>query len=124
MDGSTVLTDLVTRAPVQSFKQGKFVVRVCFSADGRWLATASYDRTIHIYETAYAPALGVRAAEYHQAAEAGAGDEVPIIDAEDDPELACEPGLSYQLRHTLHTDGNPEAVLFSPRGEWLIWTDR
>lgn len=125
MDGSTVLTDLVTSTPVQTFRQTKFVVRVCFSADGRWLATASYDRTINIYENTHTPALGVRGDEYHAAAEEGhIGDEVPIIDREDDPELACEPGLGYVLRHTVTTEGNPEAVLFHPKAEWMIWTER
>lgn len=123
MDGSTVLTDLVTSTPVQSFSQGKFVVRVAFSADGRWLATASYDRTINVYEDTHAPVLGVRADEYHAAAEA-AGEELPLVDRDDDPALACEPGLGYTLRHTVHTDGNPEALLFHPRAEWVIWTER
>lgn len=125
MDGSTVITDLVTSTPVQTLQQTKFVVRVCFSPDGRWLSTASYDRTINVYETTHRPSLGVRADEYHAAAEGGGvGDEVPIIDRDDDPELACEPGLGYVLRHTVKTEGNPEALLFHPRSEWMIWTER
>lgn len=123
MDGSTVLTDLITSSPVQVFNQAKFVVRVAFSPDGRWLATASYDRTINVYENTHAPLLGVRADEYHAVAEE-VGEEVPIIDREDDPELACEPGLGYVLRHTVKTEGNPEALLFHPRSEWVIWTER
>ncbi|TXT04344.1 hypothetical protein VHUM_04111 [Vanrija humicola] len=112
MDGSTVLSDLVTGAALQRFQAGKFVVRVAFSADGRWLAAASYDKSVTVFEavgSAHAPPPSE--------------DDVPL-DEGDDADLAAEPGLRYEERYKVQTEGNPEAMVFHPRGEWLLFTVR
>lgn len=112
MDGSTVLSDLVTGATLQRFQAGKFVVRVAFSHDGRWLAAASYDKSVTVFEattSAHAPPP--------------TEDDLPL-DEGDDADLAAEPSLRYEERFKVQTEGNPEAILFHPRGEWLLFTVR
>ncbi|ORY33390.1 WD40-repeat-containing domain protein [Naematelia encephala] len=106
MDGTTVLTDLITSQTLQTWKSGKFVVRVAFSPDGRFLATASYDRNVVVYE-----------------ALATAEPDIPL-DETDDAALACEPDLRYEEKHRIKVDSNPEAILFHPMSEWLMYTLR
>ncbi|KAJ3018094.1 hypothetical protein HKX48_003170 [Thoreauomyces humboldtii] len=50
MDGAHHIVDVRTGVAVQSWKDhGKYVVRAKFSPDGRWFATGSYDRNVHVY---------------------------------------------------------------------------
>ncbi|KAL1405114.1 hypothetical protein Q8F55_008737 [Vanrija albida] len=112
MDGSTVLSDVLSGAVLQRFQAGKFVVRVAFSHDGRWLAAASYDKSVAVFEavtSAHAPAP--------------TEDDVTLDDG-DDADLAAEPTLRYEERFRAKTEGNPEAMVFHPRGEWLLFTVR
>ena len=83
----------------------KFVVRVAFSHDGMFLATASYDRHIVVYR-AVTPALSNE----------------EVLDDTDDANLACEPMLLYEECHRAKTDTNPEAIAFTT--EWLLYTLR
>ncbi|KAJ9105425.1 hypothetical protein QFC21_001796 [Naganishia friedmannii] len=115
MDSTAILTDLITQRTLQSFPHGKFVVRCAFSPDaGRWVGTASYDRTISIWEDLkWEAASPVNdAVEVEEDAEA------------DDPELAGEPTLRYTLRHTITLDQNPETLVFTPDGQYLLYTTR
>lgn len=51
MDGMLVVWDLAHDTPIQTLRDHRrFAVRVAFSQDARFLASASYDKTIHIYE--------------------------------------------------------------------------
>ncbi|KAJ1979124.1 hypothetical protein H4R34_002948 [Dimargaris verticillata] len=54
MDGSMALVDLAQGTIVQWFKKlcTRFIVRVQFSQDGQYLACASYDHTIHVFQQA------------------------------------------------------------------------
>jgi WD40 repeat protein len=115
MDGTTVLTDLITGTTLQTLPATKFVVRVAFSSDGRWLAAASYDHSISLYE-----ASGLATAA---PADEDADDYIPLDDS-DDADLAMDPELRYTLRHRVATDANPEAMLFHPASSWLIYTVR
>ncbi|KAK8853340.1 hypothetical protein IAR55_004044 [Kwoniella newhampshirensis] len=108
----TVLTDLITDQPLQSFKSTKFVVRVAFSPDGQFIATASYDHHVVIYQatsSAHPPPPKE--------------DDIPLDDT-DDPTLACEPELRYAEVHKIKVDSNPEAILFHPDSTWLMYTTR
>nr|XP_031861630.1 uncharacterized protein CI109_002860 [Kwoniella shandongensis]KAA5528702.1 hypothetical protein CI109_002860 [Kwoniella shandongensis] len=112
MDGTTVLTDLVTDQPSQTFTSSKFVVRVAFSPDGQYIATASYDHHIVIYQatsSAHPPPF--------------TEDDIPL-DETDDAQLACDPDLRYTEVHRIKVDSNPEAILFHPESSWLMYTTR
>ena len=125
IDSSTVLTDLITLSSLQTFKSLKFVVRVAFSPDGRYFATASYDRTIVIYE-ATSPALAHDTSSHSGPSGRVQVDEdddmAEIIDPLDDANLAMDANLRYTEVHRLTFDSNPEAILFTP--DYLIFTLR
>ncbi|WVQ84556.1 hypothetical protein IAT38_006710 [Cryptococcus sp. DSM 104549] len=111
MDGTTVITDVITRQTLQTFSSSKFVVRVAFSPNGQFLATASYDHTIVIYEAD------------SSAVPLPHGDDMPLDDS-DDPALACEPMLRFKEARRIVLDSNPEAILFHPKSTWLMYTTR
>ncbi|TYJ58014.1 hypothetical protein B9479_001373 [Cryptococcus floricola] len=98
MDGTVVLMDVISREILQTFVSAKYVVRVAFSPNGRFMATASYDRHIVVYEaisSALPPPLD---------------DHSIPLDATDDASLACEPLLRFAEVHrilnmTLHPSG-------------------
>jgi hypothetical protein len=102
---------LVTQQTLQTFPHAKFVVRSAFSPDGRWLATASYDRTIVLYS-----ATGPDHAPGEE--------EEDALDATDDPRLARDPALRYAPRHRIVLEHNPEAIVFDARGRYLLYTTR
>ncbi|WVQ74371.1 hypothetical protein IAR50_003971 [Cryptococcus sp. DSM 104548] len=112
MDGTAVLTDVISQQALQTFSSTKYVVRVAFSPNGRFMATASYDRHIVIYE-ATTSALPPPADE----------DAIPL-DATDDAFLACDPLLQFTEVHRCKLDSNPEALLFHPNSTWLLYTTR
>jgi hypothetical protein len=107
----TVLNDLITSTALQTFISAKFVVRVATSSDGRWMATASYDHHVVIYEA------NVVAPVYTE-------DDEMILDESDDVSLACEPTLRYTERHRVKLASNPEAIVFHPNGKWFLFTLR
>lgn len=116
---SAILTDLITRQPLQTFHHAKFVVRCAFSQDGRWLATASYDRTIILYEDSQW--------DYPSSAAPPAGEqeeEEDALDEGDDPVLAEDPTLRYQERHRITLEHNPESIVFDARSRYLLYTTR
>lgn len=110
------MTDLITDTPLQTFRSQKFVIRVAFSPSGRWMATASYDRSIVIYEAITGHGV--------PAPSAVDGDDDLILDDTDDYSLACEPALRYEERHRVKVESNPEAIVFHPKEEWLMYTLR
>ncbi|ODN94860.1 hypothetical protein L198_05008 [Cryptococcus wingfieldii CBS 7118] len=112
MDGTVVLMDVISREVLQTFVSAKYVVRVAFSPNGRFMATASYDRHIVVYEaisSALPPPLD---------------DHSIPLDATDDASLACEPLLRFAEAHRCKLDSNPEALLFHPNSTWLLYTTR
>lgn len=119
MDGKVVLWDLLTLrdGPVVVLKEHtRFVVRCCWSAEGRWLATAGYDKKIHVYERV--------PEEKKSGIPGGAGD---AMDEDEEDDLELRP-LKTQLRlaHTISTRGNPEALAFvpTPAGEHIVYSYR
>ena len=107
----TVLTDLITLQPLQTFTSTKFVVRVAFSPTGRYWASASYDRWIVLYE-ATSPT-------HSEPTE----DDIPL-DETDDASFASDPTLRYVARHRIQLDTNPESILFDPQERYLLYTVR
>ena len=122
------MTDLITREALQTFKSSKFVVRVAFSPDGRFIATASYDKNIIVYEAITQPHPDPPASIHSQGvsrdAEMMEDEDGMILDEHDDHRLACEPSLRYEERHRIRTETNPEAILFHPASTWLMYTVR
>ena len=114
-NGSTVFTDLVTNETLQTFKSSKFVVRVAFSSNGQYLATASYDHHIVIYTSTGDSNLSPQIDEDE--------DQIPL-DETDDILLACEANLRYVEARRIKVDFNPEAILFHPNNHWLLYTIR
>ncbi|BGP72559.1 hypothetical protein NBRC10513v2_005955 [Rhodotorula toruloides] len=113
MDGSMAVLDLVTReveAKVQDHT--KYIVRVCWSPDGRHLATLGYDKLVRIYRielSAPAPTSSSEPALFD--------DEAP------DPLAVC-PDVSLNLVHTIESRTNPEAAIWLPDSRWLVWSAR
>jgi hypothetical protein len=75
------------------------------------MATASYDHHIVIYEA-------------NELSPAYTEDDQLVLDETDDISLACEPTLRYTERHRIHVSSNPEAVIFHPSGDWVMYTLR
>ncbi|KAL7424474.1 hypothetical protein Q5752_000158 [Cryptotrichosporon argae] len=117
MDGTTVLTDLLTSTPLQTFQSLKFVVRALFSPDGHYLTTASYDHTLTVY-AATAPAVPPLPTTNEDKDE----DDVVPLDPHDDARLACDPTLRYAEVRKIRVESNPETVCYA--GGWLMYTLR
>ncbi|KAE8245343.1 hypothetical protein A4X13_0g5975 [Tilletia indica] len=102
MDSTVLVWDLLAGAgaPVQVLKDhARFVVQAAYSHDGRFLATAGYDRKIQIYQRDPIP---------QPQSSVAAGDD----DEEDDtePEAIQAP---FKLVKTVDMrNGNPEAIVF------------
>lgn len=120
MDGKVILWDLLTREPHTVLRDHtRFVVRCAWSSNGHFLATAAYDKTIHIYQR-------------QQLSTTGPGMEVDDEEEEEDDPLDDElqPLLtSLKLVFTLPTRGNPEAIAFVSHPDdaatpWLVWSMR
>lgn len=122
MDGTVVLWDLLLRKAVQvrAKDHARFVVRCCWSGDGEWLATAGYDKRINVYRRVAVDGSGMD---------------------EDEDEIEVKPlKTRLELCQTINTKGNPEAIVFLPKGAqppgdkeasaspqqlpWLVWTQR
>jgi WD40 repeat protein len=101
------LTDLITSETLQTFKSGKFVV-AC-SPDGKYMATASYDHTIVIYQSD-----GPLVEE----------DEDAVLDDTDDVTLASRQTLQYKEVRRIKVESNPEAIMFHPKSTSLLYTLR
>ncbi|PWN43411.1 WD40 repeat-like protein [Ceraceosorus guamensis] len=97
MDGRVIIWDLLSRQSVQALRHHtKFVVRVAHSLCGRYLASASYDRTIRIYKRDFTIPQRQEVAR--------------VLDEDDSELVPFNP--DYQLVHTIETRTNPEALLF------------
>ncbi|KAK4689595.1 hypothetical protein P7C73_g497, partial [Tremellales sp. Uapishka_1] len=110
MDGTAIITDLITSTPVQTFSSTKFVVRTAFSPDGQYMATASYDRTVAIYSAV-------------ATASTPDPDALPL-DETDDERFASDPTLRYTETKRIKVDSNPESILFHPSSTYLLYTLR
>ncbi|BGP24940.1 WD40 repeat containing protein [Rhodotorula toruloides] len=113
MDGSTTVLDLVTRE-VKAKVQGhnKYIVRVCWSPDGRHLATLGYDKLVRVYR-------------FELSAPASTSSSEPtLLDDEAPDHLAFCPDVRLNLVHTIESRTNPEAALWLPDSQWLVWSAR
>lgn len=109
MEGSVILVDLVTRQVVQKLKDhSKYVIRCCWSPDGKWVATCAYDKLVHIYAVV----------------EGEAQQEEALLDGEEADELSLRPQLSLVKRHTELTRTNPEGCCFLPDSSALVYSAR
>ncbi|KAK4048217.1 hypothetical protein OIV83_004922 [Microbotryomycetes sp. JL201] len=105
MDGTVTIVDMVTRERVFTVRDhSKYVVRVAWSPNGRWLATLGYDKQIILYEVT----------EKRVAVQAD----------DDDDELATAPRFAIEQRKVIHTKTNPEACIFLPDSAHFLWTSR
>lgn len=110
MEGSLSLLDLVTRDVKQRVQNHtKYIVRTVWSADGRWVATAGYDRQLQVYE--------VVESEKTEVANT-------FLDGEEPDELAILPNMELVLRKTLYLKNNPEAMVFLPSTSHLVYSAR
>ncbi|KAK0520315.1 hypothetical protein OC842_007140 [Tilletia horrida] len=102
MDSTVLVWDLIAGggAPVQVLKDHtRFVVRAAYSQDGRFLATAGYDRKLNIYQREPSPTSS-------SALQAENGED----EDESEPEAIRNP---FKLVKTINTQGgNPEAIVF------------
>lgn len=113
MGGTAYIVDFVTGSVIQQLQSDKFVVRVLFNEQG-YLATASYDRTVRVYE-------GKNAVP----ARTGDDDEdiwIDALDDTDDLKAAADPKLEYTIVQKVETEGNPEALIFVEG--WLVFSVR
>ncbi|CAO1615671.1 unnamed protein product [Jaminaea pallidilutea] len=119
MDGKVIVWDLLTGKPHVAFKDHqRFVVRCTWSADGRYLATAGYDKVINIYRR--------RASVVTNGAGEDRMEEDGPSDIDDDIE-ARPLDSKLELVYTLSTRGNPEAIAFvaaEDKTQWLVWSMR
>ncbi|GAA6028276.1 hypothetical protein JCM8097_006952 [Rhodosporidiobolus ruineniae] len=113
MEGSLSVIDLVTREVKAKVKDhSKYIVRVVWSPDGRYLATLGYDKLIHIYRFSLSASTST------------SSDAPALLDDELPDPLAATPSVSLTLAHTVHTRTNPEAAVFLPDSRTLVWTAR
>lgn len=115
MDGRVVLTDLLdsaTTTPSEARKvqvladHSKFVTRVAFSADGRFFASAGYDKQIHLY------ILSAPGTPFAPGAARHVPDPSAPLDAEEPLPMT---GVGYTRIHTIRTGtSNPDTILFVP----------
>ncbi|GAA5886717.1 hypothetical protein JCM5296_006380 [Sporobolomyces johnsonii] len=108
MEGSLSIVDLVTREVVVKVKDhNKYIVCVAWSPDGHYLATLGYDKLVHVYSVSLS---------FPVTSSSPSSDDAG---AEADP-----PTVKLELAHTLHPRTNPEAAVFLPDSQWLVWTAR
>jgi WD40 repeat protein len=104
MDGTAILTDLLSRQVIQAFKDhSKYVVRTAFSPDGRFLATCSYDKSINVYSTN----SSFSTTEDHR-------EDAPVE----------VPKIQYKKDFSKKTSTNPETIVFHPSSSHLIYSCR
>jgi len=106
MDSSVLVWDLLAGGgtPIQVLKDHtRFVVHSAYSPDGRFLATAGYDRKILIYERKAFP----------QSRRRLASSDVTEDEEQDDDAEPVPLEAPFKLVHSLDTKGgNPEAIQF------------
>ncbi|GAA5854313.1 hypothetical protein JCM8547_001778 [Rhodosporidiobolus lusitaniae] len=113
MEGSLTVFDLVAREVKAKVKNhNKYIVRAAWSPDGHYLATLGYDKLIHIYRFSLSTASS------------SSSDAPALLDDEAPDPLAHTPDVSLALVHTATTRTNPEAAVFLPDSDWLVWTAR
>ena len=108
MEGSLSLIDLVTRTVLKIQPHSKYIVKVVWSKNGRFVATAGYDKLVQVFE--------VVAGEGEQEANA-------LIDGEEEDELASTATIKLIEREKILTRTNPEGLAFIPTGS-LVYSCR
>ncbi|GAA5928945.1 hypothetical protein JCM1841_006424 [Sporobolomyces salmonicolor] len=108
MEGSLSIVDLVTREVVVKVKDhNKYIVCVAWSPDGNYLATLGHDKLVHVYSVSLS---------------------FPITSSSpscDDAQAEADsPTVKLALAQTLHPRTSPEAAVFLPDSQWLVWTAR
>lgn len=85
-------------------------MRTLWSGDGRWIATLGYDKQIIIYEVVEKPVdlFNVLA----------------LLDDESPDDLATSPTISIVQRKIIKTRTNPEAAVFLPKSDFLVYSAR
>lgn len=109
MEGSLSLIDLVTRTVLQKISpHSKYIVKVVWSNNGRFVASAGYDKFIKVYEVVE-----------------GAGEQETnaLVDGEEEDELASTKLISLVERERILTRTNPEGLAFLPTGS-LVYSCR
>lgn len=112
MEGSLTLIDLVSRKVLQKLNDAtKYIVKVVWSLDGKWVASISYDKGVLIYE--------VVTTESKDAEE-----ETILLEGEEADELAGNPKVELVKRFSHYAKSNPEGVAFLPSSDYLVFTAR
>lgn len=111
MEGSLSLIDLVTRKILQKVEDHtKYVVRVVWSADGRFVTSIGYDKGILIYEVVNSPSED---------------DDSPILlEGEEADLLSGTPKVELVQKWSHYAQSNPEAIIFLPESDYLVFTCR
>lgn len=78
--------------------------------DGRWIATLGYDKQLLIYEVIETPFDSSNAPA--------------LLDGEELDELATSPSISIVQRRVIKTRTNPEAAIFLPKSDFLVYSAR
>ncbi|GAA6001598.1 hypothetical protein JCM10207_006744 [Rhodosporidiobolus poonsookiae] len=111
MEGSLSVIDLVTReVKVKAKDHTKYIVRVTWSSDGRYLVTLGYDKLVQVYR------FSLSAASF--------ADAPALLDDEAPDPLALNPAVSLKLVKSVNTRTNPEAAVFLPDSRWLVYSAR
>jgi WD40 repeat protein len=110
MEGSMHLIDLVSHNVVQKlFDFHKFIVKIIWSPNGRWVAAVAYDKQVIIYEVVET------AAEQMENA---------LLDGEEADELATTPKIELVQRLIRPVRTNPESAVFLPDSSSLVYSAR
>ncbi|GJN90773.1 hypothetical protein Rhopal_003787-T1 [Rhodotorula paludigena] len=113
MEGSLVVLDLVTREVKTQLKDHtKYIVRTAWSPDGRYIATIGYDKHIHIYRF-----------DLSDCSSSSSEAPTALDDEEPDPLATC-PDVTLTKAHTVTARTNPEAAVWLPDSQWLVWSAR
>ncbi|ORY87476.1 WD40-repeat-containing domain protein [Leucosporidium creatinivorum] len=111
MEGTVAVVDLVTRERIHEMRDHlKYIVSAVWSPDGRWIATLGYDKQIIIYEV------------IEKAVDLS--DAPALLDDEEPDELSTSPSISVIQRRIIKTRTNPEAAVFLPKSDYLVYSAR
>lgn len=111
MEGSLTLIDLVSRKVLQKLNDAtKYIVKVVWSADAKWVASISYDKGVLIYEVV--------------TTESKDEEEAILLEGEEPDALAGNPKVELVKRFSHYAKSNPEGVAFLPDSDFLVFTAR
>lgn len=133
MEGTVIVVDLVTRERIHEMRDHlKYIVSAVWSKprflssrlifaqltrpfpligpDGRWIATLGYDKQIIVYEVIEKVV--------------DLSDAPALLDDEEPDELSTSPSISVVQRRIIKTRTNPEAAVFLPKSDYLVYSAR